>query len=192
MSRVTVVEEVLDAHAGLARHAQHVIGRTADEAGELVRVLVGVGGGKVDLVEDRDDGEVVLEREVEVGEGLRLDALCCVDEQDRTLTRRQRPGHLVGEVDVAGGVDHVERVGLAVELPGHAHGLTLDGDAALALDVHAIEVLGAHVAVADDSGHLQHAVGQGRFAVVDVGDDAEVADEGRIGRGGLERLQGSW
>ena len=61
--------------------------------------------------------EVVLERQVEVREGLRLDALRRVDEQDRALARGERAGHLVGEVDVPGGVDHVQRVGLAPPMP---------------------------------------------------------------------------
>ena len=38
----------------------------------------------------------------------------------------------------------------------------------------------------DDAGQLQHPVGQGRLAVVDVGDDAEVADALRWGRMGRE------
>jgi hypothetical protein len=37
-------------------------------------------------------------------------------------------------------------------------------------------LLRLHVAVGDGAGHLQQAVGQGALAVVDVGDDAEVAD----------------
>ena len=64
--------------------------------------------------------QVVLEREVEVRERLRLDALRGVDEQDRALARGERAADLVGEVDVAGGVDHVERVGLPVDA---AHGM---------------------------------------------------------------------
>jgi hypothetical protein len=44
-----------------------------------------VGRRQVDLVEHRDDREVVLERQVEVRERLRLDALRGVDEQDRAL-----------------------------------------------------------------------------------------------------------
>ena len=92
--------------------------------------------------------QVVLERQVEVRERLRLDALRGIDEQDRAFARGERAADLVGEVDVAGGVDHVQRVRVAVELPRHAHGLALDRDAALALDVHAVEVLRAHVAVA--------------------------------------------
>ncbi len=54
--------------------------------------------------------------------------------------------------------------------------LRLDGDAALALDVHRIEHLLDHVALRHGSGLLDEAVGERRLAVVDMGDDGEVAD----------------
>jgi hypothetical protein len=173
--------------SGTPAPAQHVFGLAADEAGEFFGVLVGVCRGQVDLVQHGNDREVVVEREVEVRQRLRLDSLGGVDEQERALARGERAGHLVGEVDVARGVDHVERVGLTLERPGHTHGLALDRDAAFALDVHAVEVLGAHVAVAHHTRDLQHTVGQGGFSVVDVRDDAEIANE--RGVGGC-RLQG--
>ena len=185
------VEQLLDADARLARDLHHVVGRAADEVGELLRVLLGLGRRQVDLVEHRDDLEVVLEGEVEVREGLRLDALRRVDEQDRALARGERAGDLVAEVDVARGVDHVQRVRRVADLPGHAHRLALDGDAALALDVHAVEVLRPHVAVADDARDAEHAVGEGRLAVVDVRDDAEVADQRGVGGSGHRRIGGS-
>ena len=177
-----MIQQVLDTDAGLAGDAQHVVGVDPDELTDLRCVLLGVGAWQVDLVQHRDDGEVVLHRQVQVRERLRFDALCGVDQQDRAFTGGERAGHLVGEVDVTGGVDHVQRVVHAIDLPGHAHGLALHGDAALALDVHAIEVLGAHRAVLDDPGDLQHPIGQRGLAVVDVGDDAEVA-EPLLGRG---------
>jgi hypothetical protein len=90
---------------------------------------------------------------------------------------------------VTGRVDHVEHVRGPVEVPRHPHRLALDGDAALALDVHAVQVLGAHRPVVDDAGDLQHPVGQGRLAVVDVGDDAEVAD--RLRRRGVRLQRGA-
>ena len=111
--------------------------------GKLGRVALRVGRRQVDLVEHRNDGEVVLHREVQVRERLRLDPLRSVHQQHRALARGEGAGDLVREVDVARGVDHVEREGLALDEPRHAHGLRLDGDAALALDVHAVEVLGA-------------------------------------------------
>ena len=67
-----------------------------------------VGYGEVYLVEDGDDLEVVLHRQVEVGEGLRLDALARVHDQQRPLAGRYGARDLVGEVDVARGVYQVQ------------------------------------------------------------------------------------
>ena len=185
------IEQLGHALPGLARDLEDVVDIAADEGGDLLGVLLRLGGGQVDLVEDRDDGQVPLDGHVEVGQGLGLDALGGVDQKDRALAGRQGAVDLVGEVDVPGGVDHVEGVGardavVAFDGPGHAHGLGLDGDAALTLDVHAVQVLGAHVAGLDDAGGLEHAVGQGGLAVVDVRDDAEVAQPGLLGGGGLD------
>ena len=78
---------------------------------------------------------------------------------------------------MARGVDEVEHVGAAVRAgPGQPDGLALDRDAALALDVHPVQVLRAHLAVLDHAGELQHPVRERGLAVVDVRDDAEVAD----------------
>ena len=65
-------------------------------------------------------------------------------------------------------------------LPVDAHVLGLDRDAPLALEVHRVEVLLAHVAGVDGAGDLEDAVRQRRLAVVDVGDDREVADAGEV------------
>jgi hypothetical protein len=56
------------------------------------------------------------------------------------------------------------------------HGLGLDRDAALAFEVHGVEDLRHHLPRRECPGQLEQAVGQRRLAVVDVGDDAEVAD----------------
>ncbi len=186
-----LVEQVRDALAGLAGDPQAVARVAADQVGELLGVLVGLRGREVDLVEHRDDRHVVLERQVEVGEGLRLDPLRGVDQQHRALAGGQAARHLVGEVDVSRGVDHVQDERVAgqltlAHLPRQAHGLALDGDAALPLDVHAVEVLRAHLPGVDHPGQLQHPIGQRRLAMVDVGDDAEVADPRRWGRTGAE------
>jgi hypothetical protein len=78
---------------------------------------------------------------------------------------------------VAGRVHQVEDVGLAVlGLVFEAHGLRLDGDAALALDIHVVEHLLLHLARGQAAGELDQPVGQRRLAVVDMGDDGEVAD----------------
>ena len=144
----------------------------------------GSAAGQVDLVEHRHDLVAGVERMIDVGERLRLDALARVDDQERALAGGERARHLIGEVDVAGRVHQVEDVGLAVlGLVLEAHRLRLDGDAALALDVHGIEHLLLHLALGEGARLLDQAVGQRRLAVVDVGDDGEVAN-GLDGMGG--------
>ncbi len=61
-------------------------------------------------------------------------------------------------------------------LPVHPDRLGLDRDPALALEVHGVENLRAHVAPGDRAGHLEDAIRERRLAVVDVRDDREVAD----------------
>ena len=85
---------------------------------------------------------------------------------------------------MAGGVDEVELVGFAV-VGGvhHADGVGFDGDATLSFEVHGVEDLGLHFTGRDGAGELEEAVGEGGLAMIDVGDDGEVADVGRIHAG---------
>jgi hypothetical protein len=73
---------------------------------------------------------------------------------------------------VSGRVDQVE----LVAFPGDADCLSLDRDPALALELHRVEQLVAHLAAGHRVGHLENAIGQRRLPVVDVGDDGKVAD----------------
>ena len=54
--------------------------------------------------------------------------------------------------------------------------MRLDGDAALALQIHVVEDLVFHVALRDRLGLLQNAVGKRAFAVVNMCNDAEIAN----------------
>ena len=54
------------------------------------------------------------------------------------------------------------------------HGVRLDGDAAFAFQIHIIEELIFHIAQGDRLCLFEDAVGQCTFAVVDVGNNAEI------------------
>jgi len=164
--------------AGLGRDQDGIGGIQPDHVLDLLLDLVGLGGRQVDLVEHRHDLVIVVERLIDIGERLRLDTLAGVDHQERALAGGERPVDLIGEVDMAGRVDQVEDVILAVVgAVIEPHRLRLDGDAALALDVHRVEhlLLAGHFAVAEPAGELDQPVGQRRFAVIDMRDDGEVA-----------------
>ena len=78
---------------------------------------------------------------------------------------------------MAGRVNQIEFIVLPVMgFIIEPHGGHFDGDAALALDVHRVEKLLLHVPPLDCSRELQQPVGQGGLAVVNMGDDAKIAD----------------
>jgi hypothetical protein len=169
--------------AGLGRGGHRVVAGDADDLLELLDRAGDVGGRQVDLVDDRQHLQAVVDGEVGVLDRLRLDALGGVDHQQHALAGAQRARDLVVEVDVTRGVDEVEEVRLAVVgLVVQAHGRGLDRDAALALELQRVEHLVPLLAFRHALGELQDAVGEGRLAVVDVGDDREVADLHRAHR----------
>ena len=182
------LQHVGDIEPGLGRDQDRVGSVEADHVLDLLLHLRGLGGRQVDLVEDGHDLVVVVERLIDIGQRLRLDALAGVDHQERALAGGEAAVDLIGEVDMAGGVDQVEDIVLAVLGPVvEPHRLRLDGDAALALDVHGIEHLLAaeHFALGEAAGDLNQPVGKGRLAVVDMGDNGEIPDvfDGHSGHG---------
>ena len=83
---------------------------------------------------------------------------------------------------MARGVDEIQLIGLAVAgLVAQGHALRLDGDAAFALQIHGIQHLFRHLAILQPAAELDEAIGQRRFAVIDMGDDGEITDVFHIG-----------
>ncbi len=171
-------EEFVDAEAGFGGDVDAVEGVDAEDLFHFLSDGFGLGGGEIDLVDDGDDGEVGVDGGESVGDGLGLDALRGVAEEQGAFAGLEGLGDLVMEIDVAGGVDEVEHVFGAAEGVLDGYGGGLDGDAAFAFEVHIVEELGFHFALGDGAGAFEEAVGEGGLAVVDVGDDAEVADVG--------------
>ena len=171
------LQQVVDAGAELRRDVDRLERVEGEVPVDLLHHPVDVGGREVDLVDHRHDREVELHGQVEVGDGLRLDPLGGVDDQEGALAAHQRAADLVGEVDVPGGVDQVQLVRPPVfRRVRHGDAVGLDGDPALALEVHRVEDLVAELPRLHRPAALDEAVGERRLAVVDVRDDAEVAD----------------
>ena len=171
------LEHLVDVDVHFCGNLGGVLGRDADDVLDFLLDARGVRRRQVDLVDDRNDFQTCVDREVGVAEGLRLNALRRVNDEKRTLAGRERTRNLVVEVHVARGVDEVHLVGLAVVcLILHADGAGLDGDAALALEVHVVEQLLLHLADGDRLALLQQAVGKGGLAVVDMRNNRKIAN----------------
>ena len=76
-----------------------------------------------------------------------------------------------------GRIHQIELIGNAV-LGGifQPHGLRLDRDAALTLDIGVIQDLLFHLALFQPAAGLDQAVGQRRFPMIDMGNNREISD----------------
>jgi hypothetical protein len=74
-------QQLVHAQAGFAAGTEDVLQLAADEVHDLVLHLLRVGAGQVHLVQHGNDLQVVLQGQVEVADGLRLNALGGVHDQ---------------------------------------------------------------------------------------------------------------
>jgi hypothetical protein len=127
----------------------------------------------VDLVHHEDRAVTALERLAQHELRLRHRAIHRVHEQEDAVDHVHHPLDLAAEVGMTGRVDDVD-LRSAVDdgrVLGH------DRDAALTLEGVAVhDPLGHLLVLAEDVALLEHGVDQRRLAVVDVGDDRDVAD----------------
>ena len=104
--------------------------------------------------------------------GLRQRTFGGVDQHQRAVHHVEDALDLAAEIGVARRIDDVD----AGVLPLHRGGLGQNGDAALALQIVGIHgALDHALVVAVGAGLLQQAIDQRGLAVVDVGDDGDVA-----------------
>ena len=135
-------EDLLDPFACLRRAEDRVGCIQPDDLLDLILDNVWLGARQIDLVDHRNDLEIVLQRQIHIRQRLRFNALGRVHDQKRPFAGCQRARNLVGKVDVPRRVDEIENVFLSVlRFIIDAHSLQLDRDAALALDVHIIKEL---------------------------------------------------
>ena len=98
-----------------------------------------------------------------------------IDQNDRAVGHADDTFDLAAEIGVARGVDDVDFHALVGE--GNVFGE--NGDTALALEVVAIEhAFVIKLAGAELAALLENAIDERRLAVIDVGDDDDVADVG--------------
>ena len=57
---------------------------------------------------------MVGHRQVDVGDGLRLNSLCGIDQQERAFAGGKAARDLIGKIDVSRRIDQVQGVGLPV------------------------------------------------------------------------------
>jgi len=80
-----LLQDLDDALPRLAADDPDVLGRLAQQLGDLGTHPLGLGTGQIDLVEAGDQLQPAVDGQVGVGDGLGLDALGCIHDQERAL-----------------------------------------------------------------------------------------------------------
>ena len=163
--------------AGRVEHREVELRLGGSQRGEQVEDFgmhfVRAGIGAVHLVDHDDRRQAAGQRLADHELGLRQHALGCVHQDERAVHHVQDALHLAAEISVAGRIDDVD----PRAAPDHRGALGQDGDAALALqDVAVHRPLGHHLMVAERAGLAEQLVDQGGFAMVNMGDDRDVAN----------------
>ena len=104
------LQDLVNADALLGAGQNGVARVEADDGLDLLANALRLGRRQVDLVDDRNDFQVVVQRQVGIGQRLRLHALRGVHHQQRAFAGLQAARDFVGKIHVAGRVDQVELV----------------------------------------------------------------------------------
>ncbi len=150
----------------------------ADHGLNLFADTLRLGRRQIDFIDYRNNLQVVMQREIGIGESLSFHALRGVHHQQRAFASLQTARNLIRKIDVPGRIDQIQLIHFAVVgAIIQAHRMGLDGDAALALEIHRIEDLRHHLALRQSAGNLKQTIRQRGLAVVDVRNDRKIADE---------------
>jgi hypothetical protein len=170
------LENFLDTNSHFRARFDRFLRRDGQDFFQLAFRRGNVSIWQVDLVDDRNNGETLFVREVNVRHRLRFHALRRVHDQHRALTRSEAARNFVGKIDVPRRIEQIQPIGLTrLACVTHRHRMCLNCDPPLALQVHRIKKLVLPLALLDRAGALQQPVGQRRLAVIDVRDDAKIA-----------------
>ena len=139
---------------------------------DLVEDFVGAGIGPVDLVDDDDRLEPACQHLGQHEFGLRHRAFRGIDQQQAAVDHRQHALDLAAEIGMAGSVDDIQ----PHAFPFHRRAFGENGNAAFALQVAGIQRLFLDLlVVAIDAGLAQHAVDHRGLAMVDMGNNGDIA-----------------
>jgi hypothetical protein len=141
-------EHIGDADALLGTDQNGVLRIQPDHLLDLLSDTFRLGSRQVEFIYYRNNFEVVIQRQISIGQGLCFDSLGCVDNQQRALAGLQAARYFVSEIDVSRSIDEIELVIAAVLcLIGESDRVSFNRNPTLPFEVHRIEHLIHHFAL---------------------------------------------
>ena len=171
-------QDIFDPQPCLRTGQNGLIRRNRQDVFELFLHRWNIGIREIDLVNDRDDRQILFHGEMHVRHRLGFHALSRIHYQHRALTGRQTSRNFVGEIDVTRGIKKIQPVSMPIfGQILHRHGVRLNGDSPLPLQIHGVQQLILLIAIFDGAGHFEQSIGQRGLAVIDMRDNAKITSE---------------
>ena len=171
------LQDIFHIQSCLCRDTRCIGTVQTDDVFDLFLCPLDIGTGQIDLVDDRQDLQIIVQSQVGICQSLGFDALRCIYHENCSVTGCQGSGHLIGKVDMARCIDQMEDIFLTVfGLVGKLNDVQFDRDASLSFQIQGIQDLILHLSFGYGIGQFQNAVRQSGLAVVDMSDDGKIPD----------------
>ena len=163
------LQNILNIYAVFCGNFRRILRRNANDILNLLLCPCRVCTGQVNFVDYRKNLKVIIQRKVNIRKRLRLNALCCVHNQNRTFACRQAAGNLIVKINMTRCVNQVIFIFLPVLcMVNQTHCLRFDGNTAFTFQIHVVQYLLLHLAVGEQSRFLYKPVRQSRFAMINM------------------------
>ena len=161
----------------LGRDLRRVLCFQSDHILDLVDHTLGIRTGKIDLIDHRQDVQIMIQRKINIGKGLGLDPLSGVHHKDRAVTGRKASGYFIIKIHMSRGIYQVKNIFFSVFcLIYDTDRLGFDRNASLPLQIHIVQHLRLHLPLREQSCLLYDTVGQSGLAMVYMCNNTEITN----------------
>ena len=121
--------------------------------------MVRVSTRKVNFIYNRDNFQIVVQRQVNVSQSLCFNTLGRVNYQERTFARSQSTGNFVGKVYVTRGIDKVKHILFAIaSFINATNSLRFNSNTTFAFQIHGVKDLFFHLTFRESAGVFNQSV----------------------------------
>ena len=104
----------------------------AQQINDLPRYARYIGGRQINLIQDRNNCQILFHRQVNVRQCLRLNSLASINHQYRTLASLQTTRNFIAKIDMPRSVNQIQ---IDIFIP-HSYRRQLNSDAFFPLQIH--------------------------------------------------------
>ena len=172
-----LLKHFTDIQTGLRRNPRCILCLKSDHIFDLTDNTIRIRTWQVDLIDDRKDIQVMIQRKIYIRKCLCFDSLCRIYDQYCAVAGSKTSRHLVVKIDMSGSIYQVENVFFPVTcLIYDSYGLWLDRNSTFPLKFHIIKNLRLHLTLGQCTRLLNNTVCQCWFTVIDMGYNTKISD----------------